>query len=75
MESVRSQLPFNLTPKIFRVVAERLIAEGVIARHESLLRLPSHSVSLSQEEQAIAARLERVVQDGQFTPPDTKGLE
>ncbi len=75
MESVRSQLPFNLTPKIFRAVAERLIAEGVVARHESLLRLPSHAVSLSQEEQAIAARLERLVQEGQFTPPDTKGLE
>ena len=75
MESVRSQLPFSLTLKIFRVVAERLIEEGVVARHESLLRLPSHSVSLSQEEQAIAARLERIVQDGKFTPPDAKGLE
>ncbi len=75
MESVRSQLLFRLTPKIFRIVAERLIEEGVVARHESLLRLPSHTVSLSQEEQAIAARLERIVQDGKFTPPDVKGLE
>ena len=75
MESVRSQLPFSLTPKIFRIVAERLIEEGVVARRESLLRLPSHSVSLSQEEQAIATRLERIVQDGKFTPPEVKGLE
>ena len=73
MESVRSQLPFSLTPKIFRAVAERLIAEGIVVRHESLLRLPSHTVSLSQEEQAIAARLERLVPRRTIHPTGHEG--
>ena len=75
MESVRSQLRLSLTPKIFRIVAERLIEQGIVVRHESLLRLPSHTVSLSPEEQDTAAQLERRIQEGQFTPPDVKGLE
>ncbi len=75
MESVRSQLPFALTPKIFRTVTERLIAEDVVVREGSVLRLPAHTVSLSPEEQEIAALLERALQDGGLTPPDVKGLE
>ena len=75
MESVRSQLPLGLTPKVFRIVAERLVEEEVVVRQESLLRLPYHTVSLNQEEQDIAARLERLLQEGGLTPPDMKGLE
>ena len=75
MESLRSQLSFTLTPKIFRSVADRLVADGTLVRHDSLLRLPSHEVSLTQDEQATAARLERVLQDGGFSPPDGKRLE
>ena len=75
MESLRSQLSFALTPKIFRSVADRLVADGTLVRHDSLLRLPSHEVSLTQEEQATAARLERLLQDGGFSPPDGKRLE
>lgn len=75
MESLRSQLSFALTPKIFRNVADRLVADGTLVRHDSLLRLPSHEVSLTQDEQATAARLERLLQDGGFSPPDGKRLE
>ncbi|MBI3304466.1 MAG: selenocysteine-specific translation elongation factor, partial [Deltaproteobacteria bacterium] len=75
MESLRSQLPFSFSPKIFRAVADKLIAEGVAVREESTLRLPAHSVTLNEDEQGAAARLERLLQEGGFTPPEVKELE
>jgi selenocysteine-specific elongation factor len=75
MELLRAQLPFAFSPKIFRTVTERLVAEGVAIREDSTLRLPSHSVKLSQDEQGTAARLERLLQEGGFTPPEVKELE
>ena len=75
MESLRSQLSFSFTPKIFRAVIEKLIGEKVIVREESVVRLPSHSVKLSGGEQETAARVERLLQEGGFTPPELKELE
>lgn len=75
MESLRNQLPFSFTPKIFRAVIEKLVVEKVAVREESILRLPSHSVTLSGGEQETAARVERFLQEGGFTPPELKELE
>ncbi|MBI3797955.1 MAG: SelB C-terminal domain-containing protein [Deltaproteobacteria bacterium] len=75
MESVRSQLSFSFSPKIFRAVTEQLVAEGVAIREDSTLRLPSHNVTLNESEQGTATRLERLLQDGGFTPPEMKELE
>jgi selenocysteine-specific elongation factor len=75
MELLRTQLPFAFSPKIFRAVTEKLVAEGVAVREDSTLRLPSHRVKLSQDEQGTAARLERLLQEGGFTPPEVKELE
>ncbi|MEW6301410.1 MAG: selenocysteine-specific translation elongation factor, partial [Thermodesulfobacteriota bacterium] len=75
MESLRSQLSFTLSPKVFRAVVERLVVEGVVVREESLLRLPTHKVKLSEDEQGAAARLERFLQEGGCAPPDVKELE
>ncbi len=75
MESLRSQLPFAFSPKIFRAVTEKLVAEGVAVREESTLRLPAHNVTLNEDEQGAAARLERLLQDGGCAPPDVKELE
>lgn len=75
MESLRSQLSFSFTPKIFRAVIDKLIVEKVIVREESVVRLPSHSVKLSGGEQETAARVERLLQEGGFTPPELKELE
>ena len=38
MESVRSQLPFSFSPKIFRAVIEKLVAAGVAVREEKIGR-------------------------------------
>ncbi len=75
MESLRSQLSFSFSPKIFRAVVEKLIVEGVAVREESMLRLPTHTIKFSDNEQNTAARLERLLQEGGFTPPELKELE
>lgn len=75
MESLRNQLSFSFSPKIFRAVIDKLVAEGVAVREDSTLRLPSHRVTLSSGEQEIAVRLERLLQQGGFTPPEVKELE
>ncbi|MGE0683194.1 MAG: selenocysteine-specific translation elongation factor [Candidatus Binatia bacterium] len=75
MESLRSQLSFSFSPKIFRVVIDKLVAEGVAVREESTLRLPTHTVRLNENEQGTAALVERLLQEGGFTPPELKELE
>ncbi len=75
MESVRSQLSFAFSPKLFRAVADKLAAEGIVVRAESSLRLPSHTVTLSEDEQATASRLQQVLDAGGLTPPEMKDIE
>jgi selenocysteine-specific elongation factor len=75
MESVRSQLSFAFSPKLFRAVTDKLAAEGVVVREESSLRLPSHTVTLSEDEQATASRLQQALDAGGLTPPEMKEIE
>jgi selenocysteine-specific elongation factor len=75
MESVRSQLSFAFSPKLFRAVTDKLSAEGMVVRKESSLRLPSHTVTLSEDEQATASRLQQVLDAGGLTPPEMKDIE
>jgi selenocysteine-specific elongation factor len=75
MESLRSQLPFAFSPKLFRAVTEKLVADGVAVREDSTLHLPSHRVTLNEHEQETSVRLEQLLQAGGFTPPELKALE
>jgi selenocysteine-specific elongation factor len=75
MESVRSQLSFAFSPKLFRAVVDKLAAEAIVVREESSLRLASHSVTLNEAEQAAATHLQQVLDDGGLTPAEMKDLE
>ncbi|HVO25920.1 MAG TPA: selenocysteine-specific translation elongation factor [Candidatus Margulisiibacteriota bacterium] len=75
MESLRSQIAPDLSPKVFRAVLDALVAEDVIARDDSLLRLPSHRVALRRDEEEVAGRAEALLAAGGFTPPDLKEVE
>lgn len=75
MESLRSQLSFSFSPKIFRAVTDKFNAEGITVREDSTLRLPTHTVKFSAHEQGAATKLEHLLQEGGFTPPDLKELE
>jgi selenocysteine-specific elongation factor len=75
MESLRSRIASDLSPKIFRAVLDALVAEATVAREDSVLRLSSHRVTLGGEEERSAVRAEALIAAGGFTPPDLKQVE
>jgi selenocysteine-specific elongation factor len=74
MESLRSQLAAELSPKVFRAIVEQLATEGVLVRADSLVRLPSHSAGLDAGEARLADRVATRLSAAGFTPPDVKQL-
>jgi len=74
MESLRARLPWDVTPRVFRWGIERLVAEGRLVRAERVVHLPSHRIGLDAGARAHAARVERLLVDGGFTPPDLRQL-
>ncbi|MGH7823262.1 MAG: selenocysteine-specific translation elongation factor [Candidatus Binatia bacterium] len=74
MELLRGQLPWEVPPKLFREVVDRLAAEKRLVREESLVRLPGHKVALNREERDLTRRLEALLQEGSYTPPDAKEI-
>jgi selenocysteine-specific elongation factor len=75
MESVRTKVAPDLSPKVFRAALDRFIADGVLARDDSLLRLPTHTVALGRADRSLAQRAEEALAGGGLTPPDLKQLE
>jgi selenocysteine-specific elongation factor len=75
MESLRTQVAAELTPKVFRAVVDALAEAGVVVRAESLLRLPTHRVALQRDDAQVAGRAEAMIAAGGVTPPDLKQIE
>src|SRR5213594_194546 len=75
MESLRTQLPWDVPPKVFRWCIERLAAARRLVREESVVRAPGHRVALGAAAHALGARVERLLAEGRFTPPDLRQLE
>jgi len=75
MEPLRAQIAPQLRPKLYRVLLDALVADGVLARDDSTLHLPSHRVRLKREEEELAARAEALIAAGGVTPPDLKQVE
>jgi len=75
MEAVRAQLREEVDAKLFRVIVERLVDEGLVVRRESLLALPTHRVALAGAEGDLAGRVTAVLGRVGYTPPDLSMLE
>jgi selenocysteine-specific elongation factor len=75
MESLRGRLPWVLPPRVFRWAVDRLVADGLLGRADSVLHAPRHAVRLAPPAQALADRVERLLAEGGLTPPDVRGLE
>src|SRR5205809_6782908 len=75
MESLRTQLPWDVPPRVFRWCIERLAAARRLVREERVVRAPGHRVALGAAAHALGARVERLVAEGRFTPPDLHELE
>ena len=75
MESLRTQLSFEVPPRAFRWCVDRLVAAGRLVREESLVRAPEHRVALGAGGRALGGRLEQLLCEARFTPPDLRQLE
>jgi selenocysteine-specific elongation factor len=75
MEAVRAQLREEVDAKLFRVIVERLVDEGLVVRRESLLALPTHRVALAGAEGDLAGHVTEVLGRVGYTPPELTMLE
>jgi selenocysteine-specific elongation factor len=75
MEHVRSELGRSMSAKTFRWCVDRLVGAGDLVRDDSTVRLPTHRVALDPAARALGERLEHLLVDGRFTPPDLRQLE
>ncbi len=74
MEALRSRMPGEISPRLFRALVERLVDETELEREESVLRLRSHRIELSSEDKALVAQIERILDQAGFQPPDVRQL-
>lgn len=58
-ELVRERV-FRHSPEVFRLVVERAVSEGLLVAEKEFLRLPTHSISLSSEEERLLRDMEEV---------------
>ncbi len=75
MESLRGRLPWALQPRVFRWAVDRLVTLRQLDRTDSVLHAPMRAVGSASPARALADRIERLLTDGGFTPPDVRGLE
>jgi selenocysteine-specific elongation factor len=75
VESLRTQLPWDVPLRTFRWGVERLVAAGALARDENMVCDPRHRVALSHKYEALGDQLEQVLRAGGLTPPDLRQLE
>ena len=74
MEALRAQLPYDVAPRAFRALVDRICRETGIVREESSLRLADHRVKLGGDDGKIGACVEALLKEAGFQPPDLKQL-
>ena len=74
MEALRARLPYDVAPRAFRALVDRICRETGIVREESALRLADHRVRLGGDDGKIGARVETLLKEAGFQPPDLKQL-
>jgi selenocysteine-specific elongation factor len=75
MEEVRDRLPGRMNPRLFRVVLDELDGARIVARDASLLRLPTHTVRLKDDEAELVKRIVASLAGSPMSPPDVKQIE
>jgi selenocysteine-specific elongation factor len=74
MESMRSRLPYEVAPRAFRALVDRLGREIDLVREESVLRLKTHKVKLGGDAGRLGAQVEEALARAIFQPPELKQL-
>lgn len=68
----RGVLTHGWPPKLAHVVVERCLRAHTLLAEGDILRLPSHSVSLADDQQGVREKLLASYQQGGLTPPNLK---
>jgi selenocysteine-specific elongation factor len=74
MESMRTRLPYEVSARAFRAVVDRFTRETEIVREESTLRLKGHKVQLGGKIGIVADRIDQLLSQAGYHPPDLKQL-
>ena len=74
MEALRARLPYDVVPRAFRALVDRVCRETGVVRDESSLRLAQHRVHLGGDDGKVGARIEQMLKQAGFQPPDLKQL-
>ena len=74
LEELRSHLPQSISTRDFRAMVERMSSEAGLVREDSRLRLQSHRVKLTAAQDDLSARVERILKEAHFQPPELKQI-
>jgi selenocysteine-specific elongation factor len=59
---------------LWRALTDMLVHERIVLRSAPWLHLPEHAMTLSQDDQALAHKLQRLIAAGRFDPPWVREL-
>ena len=74
MEALRERLPYEIAPRAFRAILDRIGREADLVREESVIRHKAHRVQLGGDDGLIGGRIERILEAAGLHPPDLKAL-
>jgi selenocysteine-specific elongation factor len=59
---------------LWRALIDALVHEGIVTRSAPWLHLPEHAIVLSEDDQALARKLQPLIAAGRFDPPWVRDL-
>jgi selenocysteine-specific elongation factor len=74
LEEVRSRLPWEVPPRVFRWAIDRIVGSGRIGRAGDVLRDPTHRVGLDDRDADLGRRIEGALAAAGLTPPSVTVL-
>jgi len=74
LEELRSHLVQAISPRELRIIVERMSEAAGLVREDSRIRLQAHRVKLTSAQDDLSGRIERILHEAGFQPPDLKQL-
>jgi selenocysteine-specific elongation factor len=74
MEALRSRIPWEVAPRSFRALLDRLARETELVREESVVRLKSHQVHIGGDVGKLGERIDQILAAAGCQPPDLRQL-
>ncbi|MFQ5478097.1 MAG: selenocysteine-specific translation elongation factor [Candidatus Binatia bacterium] len=74
-EQLRKENREEVDIRIFRSILDRVVSSGRLLRDGSVVAIPSHEVTMSDADEAVAERLAVIIEEGDCMPPFLKEVE